>query len=351
MSGSASSVKIAVDTDMGVDDAAALAFLLGAREPAVEVVGVSAVFGNTSVEDAAANALSLLDALGHDDVPVAVGAAAPRSRPRSLLGAFLHGGDGLWGFHHRRPLARCQRDLASFYRGVVKAHPGAVLLTLGPLTNVARIAAEAPEVLRGFSRIVTLGGAKNAGGSITPVAEANFWHDPESAAEVLSLGLPVTLVLRDAHVAFSLEPADIESLCAAPTAAGRFLAGPLARYSSMAGSLGAASTGLPDVVAAVYAAVPSIGLDVRPARVKVLTTGDPLARGQSVIGIHPSERISMTERFDDLEEMMRRAVRDGDYDLRAPLRSILARAADDATVVTKVDAARVRALFLGALGG
>lgn len=349
MSEPAAATKILVDTDLGVDDAAALAWLLRTAEPALEVVGVSAVFGNTAVEDVAANALALLEALGHGGVPVALGAAAPRARPRSHLGAFLHGSDGLWGFHQRRPLAHCERDVVAFYRAVVRSHPGATLLTLGPLTNLALVGAAAPEVLRGFSRIVTLGGVKNAGGSITPVAEANFWHDPESAAEVLSLGLPLTLVLRDAHLAFALDAADVQALCATPSRACRFLAGPLARYAAMAGSLGAGPLGLPDVVAAVYAAVPSIGLEVRGARVKVITSGDALTRGQSIIGLQASERIAMIESFDELEEMMRRAVRENDFDLRARLGSVLARAADDATVVTKVDAARVRSMFMGAL--
>lgn len=350
MSTARATVRILVDTDMGVDDAAALAWLLVTTEPAIEVVGVSTVFGNSSVENAASNVAALLHALGRSGVPVALGAAAPRARPRSGLGSFLHGKDGLWGFPQRRPLAEHQRDVARFYRDVARAHPGTILLTLGPLTNLAAVAAADPDALRGFSRIVVLGGAK-IGGSITPVAEANFWHDPESAAEVLSSALPITLVLRDAHLAVTLEDEGVRALCAADSPAGRFLSGPVSRYAAMASALGRGPLSLPDVVAAVYAAEPSIGLDVRPACVKVITDGDPLTRGQSIIGLSASEKISMLASLSSLEAAVVRATTETDFDLRAHLGAIVARGTHDASVVLKVAADRVRGMFMRALAG
>ncbi len=335
---------------MGVDDAAALAWLLVSAEPSLDVVGVSTVFGNSSVDNAAANVFALLDSVGRSDIPVAVGAAAPRARPRSRLGALMHGNDGLWGSAPRSAPIAGDRDVARLYRDVLRSHPDTTLLTLGPLTNLAGVSTADPGVLHGFSRIVALGGAK-VGGSITPVAETNFWQDPESAADVLSRALPITLVLRDAHAEFSLSDEDVRVLCAANSPAARFLAGPLSRYAAIVSTLAGGQLGLPDVVAAVYAAVPSTGLDVRPAYVKVVTDGDPLTRGQSIIGLTASEKIPMLEKLDRLEAAVARATTDAEFDLAAHLRAITARATDNADVVMKVATDRIAAMFVSTIVG
>ncbi len=333
---------------MGVDDAAALAWLLVSAEPSVEVIGVSTVFGNTSVENAASNVFALLDCLGHSDVPIAVGAAVPRARPQSHLGALLHGDDGLWGFAPRNNFTPRDRNVARFYRDVLRSHPDAILLTLGPLTNLAAVSAADPGVLHGFSQIVVLGGAK-VGGSITPVAEMNFWQDPESAAEVLAQALPVELIVRDAHAEFVLTDEEVHALCAADSPAARFLAGPLSRYATVMSTMAEGQLGLPDVVAAVYAAVPSVGLDVRPACVKVVTEGDSLTRGQSIIGLTATEKIPMYDDLDNLEAAVTRAAMDAGFDLGAYLTTIAALGKDNANVVMRVAADRIASMFMHAI--
>jgi purine nucleosidase len=88
---------------MGVDDAAAVAWLLEQRAYPVVLAGISAVAGNAGLADVGNNILSLLAAVGHPGVPVALGAAAPLTRPLSRTGWPIHGADGLWGQGARPP--------------------------------------------------------------------------------------------------------------------------------------------------------------------------------------------------------------------------------------------------------
>lgn len=196
-------LRVVVDTGMGVDDALAITWLLRSPRSSVEVVGLSTTWGNTSVEQATRNARALLAALGRTDLPIAVGSPYSRTGPCPSLGFLTHGRDGLWGralgdAPHPGPVRRGPVPPSGAGRGE------SALLALGPMTNLAVTLARDPEALAGFTRIVVSGGAWRTGG-VTPVAEGNVWSDPSAAHEVLSAGLPVTLVTRDAHNGFTLD--------------------------------------------------------------------------------------------------------------------------------------------------
>jgi purine nucleosidase len=342
-------VRIVIDTDLGVDDAAAVAWLASASAPRVEIVGVSTSWGNTSVEHASANAAALLRLLGLEHVRVAAGARGPIVGTASRVGALVHGVDGLWGKATGGDArgAGHDDDLLGLYASVAREHPGATLLAIGPLTNLARLVVEAPDTLRAFASIVILGGAL-AAGSMTPVAETNFWHDPEAAEIVLGAGLPITLVTRDAHRAFSLGPGELARL-AGGTAAARFLAEPVARYAAVSARFGEASS-LPDVVAAMVAADPSIATRAAPALVRVVSRAGGLARGQSIFGFSPIEKLTMIEGGAALQRLVEELLAAPSVDPRGRIADLLALERDNARVVLDVDGARVRAAFLAALG-
>jgi purine nucleosidase len=337
--------RIVVDTDMGVDDAAAVAWLLTQADHEVELLGIAAVWGNTEVESAAANAVALLRVLGREGVRVLQGAGAPLAGARSRVGELVHGTDGLWGRAAETDRMRAERDVISFYRAV--ADEGATLLALGPLTNLAVVARKAPGVIRRFARIVVLGGAKHHG-SMTPVSETNFWHDPEAADAVLSARLPITLLTRDAHRAFALTAADLSALAGADTPAARFLAAPMAAYAEVTQRFGEALS-FPDVVAAVYALDEGVAAPAAPALVRVVTGANGLTRGQSIIGLTVNERLSMIGAGAALDELVQRSLADPALDLGAHVASILAREPDNARVVLEIDAARVRTAFMAAM--
>lgn len=220
---------IYLDCDTGVDDALALALLLGT--PRADLLGVGTVSGNTGAEQAARNTLDLLALGGRGDVPVAVGAR------HSLTGAFgggsaAHGGNGVGGV----ALPRAAADpvpvpAVDLLLTLARARPGRLrVLATGPLTNLA-IALRREPRLPGLIRDVTImGGAVRVPGNLTGRGEANLGNDPEAAAEVLAADWPVTLVPLDVTLRHRFTPADQEALRAHGTPLSTALADMLTAY-------------------------------------------------------------------------------------------------------------------------
>jgi len=215
-----------LDCDTGVDDALALALLLA--DPGVQLTGVSTVSGNTSAAQAARNTLDLLALARQRDVPVAVGAHDP------LRGSFtggapqVHGANGIGGVDLPRSLADpVDVPGPELIVRTARAHPGRLrLLALGPMTNLALALALEPDLPSLVAEVTLMGGAALVPGNVTPVAEANVFHDPEAAAAVLAADWPVTLVSMDATMPQRLEEDDRRRLLTE--------GGPLARAAGQA---------------------------------------------------------------------------------------------------------------------
>lgn len=187
-----------IDTDPGVDDAFALA--LAAASPEVELIGVTTVFGNVSLENTTRNALRLLALLSRDDVPVGVGAARPLVHPHPHLSS-AHGSDGLSGYADTLPepsRGPDGRDAVTLMRDLLeRADRPVTIVPIGPLTNVALLLAAHPGLKPKIGRLVVMGGGVN-GGNVTAAAEFNVWSDPEAARRVLvEEDVPTTLVPMD----------------------------------------------------------------------------------------------------------------------------------------------------------
>jgi purine nucleosidase len=180
-----------IDTDVASDDAVAL--MMALRAPDVRVVAITSVAGNVAVQQATRNALYVVELCGAD-VPVYVGAEKPLLRVHQSA-TWFHGLDGL-GDHHYPPPRKSPRTVHAVDAMIdaIEANPGLVLVTLGPLTNLAQAAAKKPEIAGKVGRCVVMGGAPCCEGNVTPAAEYNIWVDPEAARIVLLSGLPVELV-------------------------------------------------------------------------------------------------------------------------------------------------------------
>jgi inosine-uridine nucleoside N-ribohydrolase len=180
---------IVLDCDPGHDDAIAL--LLALASPELELLGVTTVAGNQTLEKTTANALRVLELAGREDVPVAAGADRPLVR-EPFVATFVHGESGLDGPALPPPTGRPVAGHAVDFLATRVA--GATLVATGPLTNVALLLAlhqdTPPE------RIVLMGGAI-AEGNVTPAAEFNIWADPEAARRVFESGIDVTMVGLD----------------------------------------------------------------------------------------------------------------------------------------------------------
>lgn len=192
-------IPVFVDVDTGLDDALALALL--SRMDNVSVVGVSTVAGNVPIGFSTENTLRVLSWLGAEHVPVFRGASRPLVAPYQDA-AHVHGGDGLGGAT-LPPSARNIADLCA-PEGLVRAarqHSGKlVLVTLGPLTNIAMSLSLFPELTEHVRRVSVMGGAYDVPGNITTAAEFNIYVDPDAANQVfgaswrdiVAVGLDVT---------------------------------------------------------------------------------------------------------------------------------------------------------------
>lgn len=129
--------KIIIDTDPGIDDA--MAILLALRSPELEVIGLTSVFGNATIEVTTANALRLVELEGNNAIPVAQGCGQPLVLPLGEVGTYVHGEDGLGNTFPPPPKGRpLPLHAAQFILEALRRFPGEVtLLALGPLTNLA----------------------------------------------------------------------------------------------------------------------------------------------------------------------------------------------------------------------
>src|ERR671937_272810 len=204
------SLRLLMDCDPGHDDAIALLLALASSE--VELLGISTVAGNQTVEKTTANALRILELAGRGEIPVAAGAPRPLVR-EPFVAAHVHGETGLDGPDLPPPQGRpLDAHAVDFLAERILAAPGPpTLVPTGPLTNVALLLARHPDVAARLERIVLMGGAI-AEGNVTPAAEFNIWVDPEAAARVFASGLDVTMVGLDVTHKALFGPDRVEQL-------------------------------------------------------------------------------------------------------------------------------------------
>lgn len=189
-------LKVILDVDTGADDA--LAILLAARSPEVELLGCTCVAGNVTVEQTTHNTLAVLEIAGRPEVPVARGAAHPLVR-RLTTATFFHGPRGLGAAQVPSPTGQPLPQTAPlFLVEMANRHERELtLVATGPLTNLALALLLDPDFGRKLKQLVIMGGAVRTPGNITPAAEANFYNDPEAAQAVLQSGANITLVGLD----------------------------------------------------------------------------------------------------------------------------------------------------------
>lgn len=193
-----SAQRIIIDTDPGVDDAAAILMALAA--PEIEVLGVTVVAGNVPLRDALSNACALIGLAGRPDVPVLAGAAGPLAREQ-VFGKYAHIGAFDGRLVERGGVRPAEEHAVSFIvrqaRAAAAAGQPITVCAIGPMTNIALALIQHPDVARGIGRIVAMAGAFTALGHRTPWAEFNVYADPHAAEIVLQSGVPIVLLPLD----------------------------------------------------------------------------------------------------------------------------------------------------------
>ena len=200
--------RIIIDTDPGVDDA--LTLLLALASPEIKLEAITTTQGNVTVDKATRNALSVLELLNAEYIPVAQGTSLPLVGPL-LASDMYHGSSGLGNANLPKPKAKpvpqhaidylIERFLPSrtdMLAARTVAEPGELsLFTIGPLTNLALAIRKEPRLVSVVKEMVIMGGAIREGGNITPQAEFNIFTDPYAAHIVFHSGIPITLIPLD----------------------------------------------------------------------------------------------------------------------------------------------------------
>lgn len=200
--------KVIIDCDPGIDDAIALTMAL--FDPRLEVVGVTAVAGNVSAEQATRNVQALIEQLDPPRYP-RLGAASSADALAMFDNRNLFGEDGLGNAGLASSMLARQHPAEKLICDEVRAAPGEVtLICLGPLTNVAAALAREPQLISMLGRLVIMGGAVNGIGNATPAAEYNIYFDPHSARQVFRSPTTKTLIPLDVttQVTWSLDLLD-----------------------------------------------------------------------------------------------------------------------------------------------
>lgn len=275
---------ILIDTDAGSDDAVAV--LMALRHSDIDVAGITVVAGNVPLRQGVENALYFVE-LCAAQTPVYAGAERPLLR-EYVSADWFHGADGLgdWDDERYKP----QQSQAEPEHAVdaiiatVRAKPGIMIVTLGPLTNLALALRKAPDIAGRVSRCVVMGGAACTSGNVTPAAEYNIWCDPEAAQIVFRSGLPIEMVGWEfSQGDFVLSLSDIEDL--------RAIGGEFADFTidcnikGMRGyeiQTGEIGISLPDGVAMAVAIEPSIATASSHHSVDIECHSE-LTRGMTVV--------------------------------------------------------------------
>ena len=186
--------KIILDVDPGHDDAVAI--MLAALNPNIDLLGITVVAGNQTLEKTFNNALKVCSHLGID-TPVYKGMGGPMIR-KQIIADDIHGETGLDGPHFDELTKTVEDQHAVDYiiETLMNSNEKITLVPTGPLSNIGMAIRREPKILEKVEKIVLMGGAYQLG-NVTPAAEFNILADPEAAHVVFSSGVPVVMMGLD----------------------------------------------------------------------------------------------------------------------------------------------------------
>ncbi len=271
--------RILLDCDPGHDDA--IAILLAAGSPEIELLAITTVAGNQTLDKTTRNASSVVTIAGID-VPVHPGCARPLLRSLTTAAAF-HGESGLDGPAPVEP-SRPPGDVHAvevIVESVLSAPGETTIVATGPLTNLALAVRREPAIVGATREVVLMGGAYGRG-NVTPAAEFNIYVDPEAASIVFGETWPVVMIGLDLTHQAVCTTATRSRIAGLGSRVGDFVTGMLDFY----GSAYCRETGMPDppvhdACTVGYLAAPEL-FETRPASVEVELLGS-LTAGMTVV--------------------------------------------------------------------
>lgn len=199
--------KVIIDCDPGIDDSLALMLALSMEE--IEVVGITTVCGNCPAKMGAENAKRVLKEMNRLDIPVYSGEEHPLKR-EYIDALDTHGQDGLGeSFLPEVPGYEQNKHAAEFMEETLE-NMECSIIALAPMTNLAKLIMKNPKAFQAVKEIVSMGGNFKSHGNCSPVAEYNYWEDPDAAALIYEtaweMGKKITMVGLDVTRKIVLTP-------------------------------------------------------------------------------------------------------------------------------------------------
>ena len=268
--------KILLDTDPGIDDAAAITIALTDNQ--FEVKLLTTVAGNVSADKTSANALRLVEFFNvQDKVPVAAGARQPLLKPFEDA-SHVHGESGMpgWNFPPLKTQPLAKHAVEAMRDTLLASDEPLTLVLTGAYTNAALLLRTYPEVKEKIERIVVMGGSLGYG-NMTSAAEFNVFSDPHAARVVFESELPIVMIGLDVTMKALLTHRNIERL-ATLNESGKMLNSLFSYY----GDAGAGGKPMHDVNTLFYLAHPE-AFTITNYWVTVVTEGD--AAGETVADV------------------------------------------------------------------
>lgn len=174
--------KIIIDCDPGIDDT--LALMLALSSPELEVIGITIVCGNVPTDIGAENALKVLKFMNRLDIPVYYGEELPLKR-EYVSAQDTHGMDGMGESNYPAVTeAEVKKDAVNFLINTLQTQKDVSIIAIGPLTNIAKALQKNEEVFENLDELISMGGSYKSHGNCSPVAEYNYWCDPDAAKYV-----------------------------------------------------------------------------------------------------------------------------------------------------------------------
>lgn len=247
--------KMILDCDTGHDDAIAL--MVAYAHPALDLLGVTVVAGNQTLEKTLPNTLHVCQHLDLQ-VPVYGGCDRPLVRDQIIAGD-VHGKSGLDGpvFEQLTRTAEAKHAVQFLIDTLMNSDGDICLVPTGPLTNIAMALRMEPQIAKKIRRISLMGGAVNVGNT-TPAAEFNIYADPEAAHVVFTSGVPVVMMGLDVTNQALATPEIIARMNAIGNKAGKLFADIMSFTLKSQQVNGLAAGPVHDVLAVVYLVAPEI---------------------------------------------------------------------------------------------
>ena len=269
-------IKVILDADPGVDDAMAIAFAEASDK--IDLIGITTVWGNATLENCNRNALLMKEMFGLK-ADIVSGADTPLVGEPSAPADFVHGKNGLGDIPiEDRAYGKLDgRTAHDYIIEKINANPGEItLIAVGRLTNLARALEKDPSIAQRVKEVIIMGGAfgyYGHTGNVTPFAEANIIGDPHAADIVMTADWPVTVVGLDVTMEIIASNTYLAELGEASKTYGAFIYEITRFYAEFyKNAVNIDGCAMHDAAAVVYAVAPEL-FTVRKGPIRVVTEG------------------------------------------------------------------------------